>query len=59
MKKIGPIRARVYAVGLYVDKLLTSKRIKGHKFDSANDLLSSADFEKVVRDLWLSIEISS
>lgn len=44
VKQIGPIKAKVYAIGVYVDKVSVIKSLKSSLSKTYQDLLKSAKF---------------
>jgi hypothetical protein len=49
VKQIGPIKAKVYSAGLYLDKIATATRLKKLKSVDMKKLGSSSDVEELVR----------
>lgn len=51
VKTIGPIKAKVYSVGLYLDKVATKQRLGACKGMDAATLAKSHEFQKTVSKL--------
>ena len=53
VKTIGPIRAKVYSVGLYLDRALAAARLTQRGFSDTDEkqLAGNSEFEQEVKDM--------
>ena len=58
LKSIGPIQAKVYSVGLYLDQAAAKTKLHPFKSIAISKLVASKDFEDAVRGGWLHYMIS-